>query len=61
MCCFGELTSWLIDGDNATLRPRGSSKRSRVGTLEQEAICDDINVWNKLSTDCVHATSVNVL
>ena len=35
-------------------------KQSRLDVRKYSFSQRTINVWNKLSTDCVHATSVNV-
>ena len=43
-------------GHNFTL----AKKQSRLDVRKYSFSQRTINVWNKLSTDCVHATSVNV-
>ena len=46
----------ITRGDNFTLVKKQSRLDVRKFSFSQRTI----NVWNKLSTDCVHATSVNV-
>ena len=47
----------ITRGHNFTL----VKKQSRLDVRKYSFSHRTINVWNKLSTDCVHATSVNVL
>ena len=54
---FFEIKKWKITrGHNFTL----VKKQSRLDVRKYSFSQRTINVWNKLSTDCVHATSVNV-
>ena len=46
----------ITRGHNFTLVKKQSTLDVRKYSFSQRTI----NVWNKLSTDCVHATSVNV-
>ena len=46
----------ITRGHNFTL----VKKQSRLDVRKYSFSQRTINVWNKLSTDCVHATSVNV-
>ena len=48
--------SKITRGHNFTLVKKQSRLYVRKYSFSQRTI----NVWNKLSTDCVHATSVNV-
>ena len=48
--------SKITRGHNCTLVKKQSRFDVRKFSFSQRAI----NVWNKLSTDCVHASSVNV-
>ena len=48
--------SKITRGHNFTL----VKKQSRLDVRKYSSSQRTINVWNKLSTDCVHATSVNV-
>ena len=48
--------SKITSGHNFTL----VKKQSRLDVRKYSFSQRTINVWNKLSTDCVHATSVNV-
>ena len=48
--------SKITRGHNFTL----VKKQSRLDVRKYSFSQRTINVWNKLSTDCVHATSVNV-
>ena len=48
--------SKITRGHNFTL----VKKQSRLDVTKYSFSQRTINVWNKLSTDCVHATSVNV-
>ena len=36
------------------------SSTRKIRVIQYSILERTINVWNKLSTDCVHATSVNV-
>ena len=54
---FLEITeSKITRGHNYTLVKKQSSWDVRKYTFSQRTI----NVWNKLATDCVHASSVNM-
>ena len=46
----------ITRGDNFTLVKKQSRLDVRKFSFSQRSI----NVWNKLSTECVHASSVNV-
>ena len=48
--------SKITRGHNFTL----VKKQSRLDVRKYSFSQRTINVWNKLSTDCVHATSVNM-
>ena len=49
--------SKLTRGHNYTL----VKKQSRLDVRKYSFSQRTINVWNKLSTDCVHASSVNMI
>ena len=49
--------SKITGGHNFTL----VKKQSRLDVIKFSFSQRTINVWNKLSTECVHASSVNVL
>ena len=53
---FFEIKKKISRGHNFTL----VKKQSRLDVRNYSFSQRTINVWNKLSTDCVHATSVNV-
>ena len=54
--CFEIKKLKIPRGHNFTL----VKKQSRLDVRKYSFSQRTINVWNKLSTDCVHATSVNV-
>ena len=56
--CFLEIKqSKLTRGHNSTLVKKQSRLDVRKFSFSQRTI----NVWNKLSTECVHASSVNIM
>ena len=54
--CFEIKESKITRGHNFTLVKKQSRLDVRKFSFSQRTI----NVWNKLSTDCVHASSVNM-
>ena len=54
--CFEIKKSKITRGHNYTLAKKQSRLDVRKYSLSQRTI----NVWNKLSTDCVHASSINM-
>ena len=57
LICFFEIKeSKITRGHNFTLVKKQSGLDVRKFSFSQRTI----NVWNKLSTECVHATSVNM-
>ena len=53
---FFEIKIIITRGHNFTL----VKKQSRLDVKKYSFSHRTINVWNKLSTDCVHAISINV-
>ncbi len=56
MCLFEIKESKITRGHNYAL----VKKQSRLDVRKYSFSQRTINVWNKLSTDCVHASSVNM-
>ena len=54
--CFENKESKITSGNNFTL----VKKQSRLDVRKFSCSQRTINVWNKLSTECVHASSVNM-
>ena len=55
--CFEIKESKVTREHNYTL----TQKQSRLDVRKYSFPQRTINVWNKLSTDCVHASSVNIM
>ena len=53
---FSKLKSKITRGHNYTLVKKQSRLDVRKFSFSQRTI----NIWNNLSTDCVHASSVNM-
>ena len=53
---FSKLRKVKIRGHNCTL----VKKQSRLDVIKDSFSQRMINVWDNLSTDCVHASSVNM-